>query len=93
MTRSELHDDSASFQCLQIRPETAEKRQLNHGRNAYSEYPYSHGFGQLAVFVAFHGGSGCENLVYLFIFKHLCVHAIKLNEDIVKQLKGVSTLC
>jgi len=25
----------------------------------------------LAVFVAFHGGSGCENLVYLFIFKHL----------------------
>jgi len=27
--------------------------------------------GQLAVFVAFHGGSGCENLVYLFILKHL----------------------
>jgi len=26
---------------------------------------------QLAVFVAFHGGLGYENLVYLFIFKHL----------------------
>jgi hypothetical protein len=26
---------------------------------------------QLAVFVAFHGGLRCENLVYLFIFKHL----------------------
>ena len=38
-------------------------------------------------------GSGCENLVYLFIFKHLWVHAVKLNEHIVKQLKGVSTLC
>ena len=48
---------------------------------------------QLAVFVAFHGGLGCENLVYLFIFKHLWVLAITSNEDIVKQLKEVSTLC
>jgi len=29
----------------------------------------------------------------LFIFKHLWVLTITLNEDIVKQLKGVSTLC
>ena len=39
---------------------------------------------QLVVFVAFHGKSGCENLVYLFIFKHLRVLTITLNEDIVK---------
>jgi hypothetical protein len=38
-TRSELQDDSVSFHRLQIKPETAEKRQLNHGRNVYSEYP------------------------------------------------------